>query len=114
MKVTDTDAVVLDYEQGREYADRISEEIRDIKEQILFVEYVPASISDIAPGTTPFVADLDETVEDLKKVLNYLYENDCKKEGLMRQIINTIQIIYDCKKEVYKFPETDLESIDTF
>ena len=111
MKVTDTDAVVLDYEQGREYADRISSEIQDIKEQILFVEYVPVSISDIAPGTTPFVADLDETVEDLRKVLNYLYENNSEKDSLMRQIIDVIQIIFDCKKEVYKFPETDLESI---
>ena len=113
MKVTDTDAVVLDYEQGREYADRISSEIQDIKEQILFVEYVPVSVSNVAPKTTPFVADLTETTEDLRKVMNYLYEKDSDKDSLMRQIIDTIQIIYDCKKEVYKFPDMDLESIHT-
>lgn len=108
-KVTDTDAVVVDYDKGREYANKISEEIRDIKEKILFVEYVPASISDIAPRTTPFVADLDDCVDDLRQVMDYLYANNCKKDDLLRQIINTIQLIFDCKEEVYKFPEIDFD-----
>ena len=112
-KVTDTDAVVVDYEQGREYANQISSEIKDIKEQILFVEYVPVSVNRIAPGTTPFVTDLNNCVEDLREVLQYLYANESEKESLMKQIIDTIQIIYNCKKDVYKFPQTDLESIDT-
>lgn len=101
---------VVDYEKGREYSDQIDKELRDIKQQVLYINCVDVSINTISPRTTPFVSDLNETIEDLRIVLKQMYEQDlqAEKPNLMKKIIYTIDLMFCCKKEVYRFPEREI------
>lgn len=104
MKDTDDarEVVVQDYETGREYANELSTEVKNIKEEVIMLRKVPVSANKIAPKTTPKLSELEDTEGDLNEIMEHLYEHYPEKERLMRQIIDAQQQIIDAKIDVYK------------